>query len=134
VSHNDPLDLRVRRRLAEISDRLSELRIRNHEMSSPGAVLVPERERLARAAAWASQARAHAVEATRLASAAYLHSAEVHDRLADLYDELALTGVGNAARYEEQAERHRQLAEVDRSAGAHLTDGAAAPDVRLGAD
>jgi hypothetical protein len=134
VTHDDPADLRVRRRLAEISERLSELRARSHEMSDPGTVFTPERERPARAAARASQARAHAIEAARLALAAYLHSADVHDRVADLYDELALTGVGNVVRYEKQAERHRQLAEVDRSAGAHVTDGAATPDARLGAD
>jgi hypothetical protein len=132
VSRGSLADLRVRRRLAEISDRLAELRARSHEVSNPGVATVSEHERLARAAERASQAQTHAVEAARLARQAYRRSAEVHDRVADLYEQLALTGAGDVARYERQAERHRRLAEKDRLTGTDLTSGATAPGGWLG--
>lgn len=77
-----------------------------------------DRERLARAAAFAGQARAHAAEAADLALTACLRSAEVHDRLAALYERLAEGGRGDLARYRRQAERHRRLARQDRAGGA----------------
>jgi hypothetical protein len=116
VSRGETPGLRVRRRLAQISDRLDELRARSHEISGLSASPGSERERLAHAANCASQARAHAVEAARLATTAYLRSADVHERVADLYDHLAVTRAGDVTRYVEQSDRHRTLAANDRAA------------------
>ena len=67
-----------------------------------------------RAASHASHARAHAAEAAQLALAAFIRSAQVHDRVADLYEQLASAGAGDITRYQRQAERHRKLAMRDR--------------------
>jgi hypothetical protein len=116
VSRCDPADLRVRRRLDQISDRLDELRARSLEMSGLAASPGPGPGRLAHAAQRASEARGHAMEAARLARIACLRSARAHDRAADLYDELAGAGTGDVTRYRLQADRHRALAATDRTA------------------
>lgn len=58
----------------------------------------------------------HATEAARRARAAYLRSAQVHERVADLFDRLAVSGTGDTGRYARQADRHRILAARDRAA------------------
>lgn len=115
MTSGTPASPRIRTRLAQISDRLRELRARSLGVSDPGALPLTDRERLARAAAYAGQARAHAAQAAELAAAAYLRSAEVHDRLAELYEQLAANGGGDVARYRQQAARHRRLARNDRA-------------------
>jgi hypothetical protein len=87
-------------------------------MSGLSASPLSERDRLAHAAQHASQAHAHAVEAARLARMAYLRSARVHDRVADLYDQLASAETGDVLRRQQQADRHRALAARDRVAAA----------------
>jgi hypothetical protein len=123
VTRGDFADLRVRRRLAQIADRLGELRARGHEMSGPPPTPELDRERLLRAARNAGQARANAAEAARLAVVAFFRSAEVHDRVADLYDQLAGAGSSDIPRYRREAERHRMLAAKDRDAAASRRGG-----------
>jgi hypothetical protein len=123
VTRGDVAGLRVRRRLDQIADRLNELHTRSHEVSEPSYAPELDRARLLRAASNASQARAHAAEAAQLALAAYVRSAEVHDRVADLYDQLAAAGSGDIARYRQQAERHRMLAAKDRNAAVSYRGG-----------
>lgn len=118
MTRGDVADLRVRRRLAEIADRLGELRARSREVSGPWPAPGRGRERLLRAVTHASQARAHAAEAAQFAMAASVRSAEIHDRVADLYDRLAASGMGDTAHYRQQAERHRKLAFEDRKPSA----------------
>jgi hypothetical protein len=117
VTSGTPANPRIRKRLAQIADRLGELRARSHGPLDPESEPLTDRERLARAAAYASQARAHAVEAAELAMAAYLRSAEVHERLAGLYERLAETGRGDVGRYLLLAEHHHGLAKKDRANG-----------------
>lgn len=125
MTRGDAADLRVRRRLAQIEDRLSELRARSHEVSEPPPSPGLDRERLLRAAGHARQARARAAEAAQLALAAYIRSAQVHDRVADLYDQLLAAGTGDLTRYRQEAERHRMLAGKDRNAAANQRKGTA---------
>lgn len=124
MTRGDVADLRVRRRLAQIADRLDELRARNHEGSEPLPAPGADRERLLRAAGNASQARAHAAEAAQLAMAAYLRSAEVHDRVAGLYEQLA-AGASDITRYQQQAKHHHMLAAKDRTLAAKNAKSAA---------
>lgn len=116
MTRGDVAALRVRRRLAQIADRLDELRARSQEVSGPPSVPGLDRERLLRAAGNASQARAHAAEAAQLALVAYARAAEAHDWVAVLYDQLAAAGSGDTGRYRQQAEHHRMLAAKDRNA------------------
>jgi hypothetical protein len=113
----EAVDLRVRRRLAQIADRLDELRARRHEMAGHPDVAQPDATRIERAASHARTAREHAAQAATLAMTAYLRSAEVHDRVADLYDQLA-TRSPRESRYQEGARRHRVLAARDRDRAA----------------
>ena len=116
VSHSEVAGLRVRTRLAQIERRLTELHARSEEMSFPPARRGPGRDRPARAAHHAHQAETHAAEAARLATMAYLRSAQVHDHVADLYDRLLSGGAADVTRCRQQADRHRALAVRDRVA------------------
>ena len=118
MTSGNPATPRIHKRLAQISDRLGELRARSHEVSDTELEPLTDRERLARAAAYASQARAHAAEAAELAMVACERSAEVHDRLAALYERLAADGRGDVGRYQRLAEHHRGLARKDRVSSA----------------
>ena len=112
VSHS-VADLRVRKRLSQIEERLGELRVRGQEMSDPRAEC--GRDSMAQAAGHARRAREHAAEAARLATVACLRSAQVHDHVADLYERLVAGGTGDVSRYRKQAGRHRVLAASDRA-------------------
>ena len=115
MNHSGTAGLRVRKRLNQIEDRLGELRARSQELSESPISATAMSERLLRASNHASQAHLHAVEAARLARAAYLRSARVHERVADLYDRLVARGTGDTARYAQQADLHRTLAAKDRA-------------------
>jgi hypothetical protein len=115
VSSGNRSSPRIRHRLAQIADRLDELRAGSYAVSDADMLPLTDRERLARAAAHAGQARAHAAEAAELAVSACLRSAEVHERLAALYELLAGRGKGDVTRYRRQAELHRRLAKQDRA-------------------
>lgn len=114
MNYSDAVGLRVRTRLVQIADRLSELHVHSEEMS--GAPPAGLRDQLTRALGHADQARARAVEAAGFATVAYLRAAKAHDRLADLYERQAAGVAGDAAAYRQQADRQRMLAAEDRAA------------------